>query len=166
MTYDDIAENFPEIESAREKDKYNYRYPMGESYYDLVQRLEPVIMELEKRDCAVVICHQAVARCILAYFLEEPCDKLPYLRVPLHTLIKLQPKPYGCDSETIKFDINSVDKNIEKSKSDNESETNEEAEVGNSGNCLSIPGVNHSRFRRHSKHTVNLMTNNNTVLQN
>jgi len=109
LTYDEISASFPLIEAERDNDKYNYRYPMGESYYDLVQRLEPVIMELEKRDSAIVICHQAVARCILAYFQEEPYQNLPYLKVPLHTLIKLEPKPYGCDIDKIPFDITSVD---------------------------------------------------------
>ena len=109
LTYDEISAAYPAIEAERDNDKYNYRYPMGESYYDLVQRLEPVIMELEKRDSAIVICHQAVARCILAYFEEVPYQNLPYLKVPLHTLIKLQPKPYGCDVERIAFDITSVD---------------------------------------------------------
>jgi len=33
-------------------------------------RLEPVIMELERHEDVVVICHQAVARCLLAYFLD------------------------------------------------------------------------------------------------
>ncbi|VDK74705.1 unnamed protein product [Dibothriocephalus latus] len=40
------------------------------SYEDLVARLEPVIMELERQSSIMVICHQAVARCLLAYFLE------------------------------------------------------------------------------------------------
>jgi len=33
-------------------------------------RLEPVIMELERQEDVVVVCHQAVARCLLAYFLD------------------------------------------------------------------------------------------------
>lgn len=39
---------------------------------DLVQRLEPVIMELERQEnVLLVICHQAVMRCLLAYFLTR-----------------------------------------------------------------------------------------------
>ena len=36
--------------------------PGGESYQDLVARLEPVIMELERQDSVVLIAHQAVIR--------------------------------------------------------------------------------------------------------
>lgn len=43
-----------------------------QSYEDLVQRLEPVIMELERQENILVICHQAVMRCLLAYFLDKP----------------------------------------------------------------------------------------------
>lgn len=39
--------------------------------YYLVQRLEPVIMELERQENVLVICHQAVMRCLLAYFLDK-----------------------------------------------------------------------------------------------
>lgn len=42
-----------------------------QSYEDLVQRLEPVIMELERQENILVICHQAVMRCLLAYFLDK-----------------------------------------------------------------------------------------------
>ena len=41
-----------------------------QSYEDLVMRLEPVIMELERQGDVLVVCHQAVARCLLAYFLD------------------------------------------------------------------------------------------------
>jgi broad specificity phosphatase PhoE len=47
----------------RDKDKYHYRYPSGESYEDLVARLEPVIMELERQSNVLVVSHQAVLRC-------------------------------------------------------------------------------------------------------
>lgn len=43
----------------------------SQSYEDLVQRLEPVIMELERQENVLVICHQAVMRCLLAYFLDK-----------------------------------------------------------------------------------------------
>ena len=48
------------------------RLPLAlQSYEDLVQRLEPVIMELERQENVLVICHQAVMRCLLAYFLDK-----------------------------------------------------------------------------------------------
>jgi len=55
-----------------------------------------------------VIAHQAVLRCILAYFLEINEDDLPYLEVPMHTIFKLEPVAYGCKrvvstSNSIKF---------------------------------------------------------------
>lgn len=108
MTYDEIMTKFPEEYSLREVDKYYYRYPSGESYQDLVARLEPVIMELERQENVMVICHQAVARCLLAYFLDKNRDELPYLEVPLHTVIKLAPVAYGCKMEAIPLNVRAV----------------------------------------------------------
>ena len=48
LTYEEIAERFPAEFAARDHNKLTYRYPGGESYEDLVARLEPVIMELER----------------------------------------------------------------------------------------------------------------------
>lgn len=45
---------------------------LPQSYEDLVHRLEPVIMELERQENVLVICHQAAMRCLLAYFLDKP----------------------------------------------------------------------------------------------
>jgi len=75
MTYEEIAEKFPQEFSARDKSKFSYRYPRGESYEDLVARLEPVIMELERQENVLLIGHQAVLRCLLAYFLDKPSGK-------------------------------------------------------------------------------------------
>uniref|UniRef100_A0A4W3IEZ0 6-phosphofructo-2-kinase/fructose-2,6-biphosphatase 3 n=1 Tax=Callorhinchus milii TaxID=7868 RepID=A0A4W3IEZ0_CALMI len=71
MTYEEINQKYPEEYALRDQDKYYYRYPTGESYQDLVQRLEPVIMELERQGNVLVVCHQAVMRCLLAYFLDK-----------------------------------------------------------------------------------------------
>lgn len=47
-----------------------------QSYEDLVQRLEPVIMELERQENVLVVCHQAVMRCLLAYFLDKSAGEV------------------------------------------------------------------------------------------
>ncbi|XP_037680777.1 6-phosphofructo-2-kinase/fructose-2,6-bisphosphatase 2 isoform X5 [Choloepus didactylus] len=84
------------------------------SYQDLVQRLEPVIMELERQGNVLVISHQAVMRCLLAYFLDKSADELPYLRCPLHTIFKLTPVAYGCKVETIKLNVEAVNTHRDK----------------------------------------------------
>ena len=61
LTYEEIKQRYPEEYERRNGEtgnKYSYRYPMGESYYDLVIRLEPVIMELERSENVLVVCHQ------------------------------------------------------------------------------------------------------------
>ncbi|XP_006893000.1 PREDICTED: 6-phosphofructo-2-kinase/fructose-2,6-bisphosphatase 4 isoform X4 [Elephantulus edwardii] len=78
------------------------------SYEDLVQRLEPVIMELERQENVLVICHQAVMRCLLAYFLDKAAEQLPYLKCPLHTVLKLTPLAYGCKVESIYLNVEAV----------------------------------------------------------
>ncbi|XP_026479117.1 6-phosphofructo-2-kinase/fructose-2,6-bisphosphatase 2-like isoform X1 [Ctenocephalides felis] len=109
MTYAEIQAKYPEEFASRDANKFAYRYPRGESYEDLVARLEPVIMELERQGNVLVVSHQAVLRCLLAYFLDKSADELPYLKVPLHTIIKLTPVAYGCRMEYINFSIDAVD---------------------------------------------------------
>uniref|UniRef100_A0A665XEC5 6-phosphofructo-2-kinase/fructose-2,6-bisphosphatase 2 n=1 Tax=Echeneis naucrates TaxID=173247 RepID=A0A665XEC5_ECHNA len=108
MTYEMIQKTFPEEFAARDQDKYHYRYPGGESYQDLVQRLEPVIMELERQVNVLVICHQAVMRCLLAYFLDKSAEDLPYMKCPLHTVLKLTPVAYGCKVEMFYLNVEAV----------------------------------------------------------
>ena len=100
LTYDEIKARYPEEYSCRHGDKFLYRYPNGESYEDLVARMEPVIMELERKENVVVVGHQAVLRCLLGYFLEIEEERMPYIEIPLHTVIKLTPVAYGCKVAT------------------------------------------------------------------
>ncbi|XP_047991227.1 6-phosphofructo-2-kinase/fructose-2,6-bisphosphatase isoform X1 [Leguminivora glycinivorella] len=109
MTYAEIQEKYPSDFNARDANKFAYRYPRGESYEDLVARLEPVIMELERQGNVLVVSHQAVMRCLLAYFLDKSAEELPYLHVPLHTVIKLTPVAYGCREEHVALAVDAVD---------------------------------------------------------
>ncbi|VDP61808.1 unnamed protein product [Schistosoma mattheei] len=90
-----------------------------QSYQDLVTRLEPVIMELERQTSVLVICHQAVARCLLAYFEDKNKDELPYIHVPLHTVFKLTPTAYRCIVERVKLNVPAVETHRMKPERDN-----------------------------------------------
>ncbi|CAJ0601842.1 unnamed protein product [Cylicocyclus nassatus] len=105
LTYDDIQQRYPKQAEDRARDKYHYRYPSGESYEDVVSRLEPVIMELERQANVLVVSHQAVLRCVLAYFYDMTLDELPYIDLGLHALVKLTPRAYHCDSTVYRYDV-------------------------------------------------------------
>jgi broad specificity phosphatase PhoE len=65
---------YPEDFANRDEDKFNYRYRGGESYRDVVVRLEPVIMELERQENILIFGHQVRA---------HPCS----LAFPLHSFV-------------------------------------------------------------------------------
>ncbi|KAG0043955.1 Fructose-2,6-bisphosphatase, partial [Gryganskiella cystojenkinii] len=116
MTYEEIEEQYPEDFANRDDDKFNYRYRGGESYRDVVLRLEPVIMELERQRNILIIGHQAILRCIYAYFMNHSHEKLPYIKIPLHTVIQLTPRAYTCEEKRFKVDIEAVDTHRPKPK--------------------------------------------------
>ena len=102
MTYDEIKAALPEEYAARSHDKFRYRYPRGESYQDVIQRLDVVIVELERqRNPVLVIAHQAVLRALYAYFTEVAPEDCPFLPIPLHAVIELRPHAYGCEERRI-----------------------------------------------------------------
>lgn len=70
-----LQERHPEEFAKRTADKLNYRYPgvSGESYLDVIGRVRPVIIELERqRRSIVIVCHLAVLRCgaVFVLFVE------------------------------------------------------------------------------------------------
>ena len=100
LTYAEIGERYPDEFAARQADKLHYRYPCGESYVDVIQRLEPVLLEIEReRSPVLVVAHQAVIRALYGYFKGLQPDEVPHLEVPLHTIIELRAGPYGLDEE-------------------------------------------------------------------
>ncbi|XP_020867492.1 6-phosphofructo-2-kinase/fructose-2,6-bisphosphatase isoform X1 [Arabidopsis lyrata subsp. lyrata] len=104
MTYEEVKKNMPEEYESRKKDKLRYRYPRGESYLDVIQRLEPVIIELERqRAPVVVISHQAVLRALYAYFADRPLKEIPQIEMPLHTIIEIQMGVSGVQEKRYKL---------------------------------------------------------------
>ncbi|VAH14878.1 hypothetical protein VPH35_007502 [Triticum aestivum] len=104
MTYEEIKKIMPEEYESRKKDKLRYRYPRGESYLDVIQRLEPVIIELERqRAPVVVISHQAVLRALYSYFADRPLREVPDMEMPLHTIIEIQMGVTGVEEKRYKL---------------------------------------------------------------
>lgn len=127
MSYEEMQDKFPREFAWRDQDKLRYRYPWGESYIDIMARLEPVLMELESEDNLLIISHQAVLRCILGYFLNKNFDELPYMNVPLHTVIKLTTEGYKCRLEFIKLNVECVDTYRKQPKNCSEERTTQDA---------------------------------------
>lgn len=111
LSYEELQERFPRELALRDREKLKYRYPQGESYIDVINRLVPVLTQLECETNVLTISHQAVLRCVLGYFLETPPEEIPYIHVPLHTIIKLTLQGHSYNMETIKMPIDCVDTN-------------------------------------------------------
>jgi 6-phosphofructo-2-kinase/fructose-2,6-biphosphatase 2 len=61
-------------------------------------------MEMERsRRPVLIIGHQAVLRCLIAYLTEIDQDKLPHTEVPMNTVLKITTHAYGTTVE--KFSI-------------------------------------------------------------
>eukprot|EP00045_Choanoeca_perplexa_P012873 m.142810 g.142810 ORF g.142810 m.142810 type:complete len:625 (-) comp16167_c1_seq8:934-2808(-) len=132
MTYEETQEKFPEMYEERSRNKYWTRYPRGESYADVVQRLEPRIVELERmKENVLVVCHQAVARCLLAYFqsINDLADELPHLKIPLHTVFKVTPIPYGNRIEVFPLGVEAVNTHMPRTAAASPSVSNGSSQV-------------------------------------
>ena len=64
--------------SLRSLDKIGYRYPRGESYFDILSRLDPLVHEMESyREPLLLVSHQAVMRLLYAFLMGKPRASAP-----------------------------------------------------------------------------------------
>jgi len=106
-TYAQIkAEHSYEYE-LRKKDKLHYRYPGpgGEGYLDVINRLQKVIVEVERMtDHVLLVGHRSITRVLLAYFVGLAWEDISDLDVPLGVLYMIEPKPYGVEFRAYRYD--------------------------------------------------------------
>ena len=58
IRYDEIKQRFPEEYMKRERNKLEYRYPDGESYIDVKDRLSQILMKIVGcRDSVLIVGH-------------------------------------------------------------------------------------------------------------
>lgn len=106
MTNEVIKQDFPELWAMREQDRLNFRYPGagGESFVDVIHRLGPVIIELERQHRSLlIVSHLAVQKCIYGYFMNTPLEEIPHLDLEMHTLYELTPGPHGTQVTDVKL---------------------------------------------------------------
>jgi broad specificity phosphatase PhoE len=90
MRYEDIKRLAPDEATLRAMDKIGYRYPRGESYFDILSRLDPLVHEMESyHEPLLIVSHQAVLRVLYAYLMGKPRASAPKIEIPLHTVMKI-----------------------------------------------------------------------------
>ncbi|CCK71632.1 bifunctional nucleoside/nucleotide kinase/histidine phosphatase family protein KNAG_0H02190 [Huiozyma naganishii CBS 8797] len=107
LTNAQIEQIAPREYKLRQCDKLRYRYPGtgGESYLDVINRVRPVITEIERlEDSVLLITHRVVARVLLGYFMSLKFDAVTQLDVPLHCVYKLDLLPYGIKWTLYEYD--------------------------------------------------------------
>ncbi|XP_024942359.1 6-phosphofructo-2-kinase/fructose-2,6-bisphosphatase isoform X2 [Cephus cinctus] len=127
LSYEEMQEQYPQEFAWRDQDKLRYRYPWGESYIDIMQRVESVIAELQQANNILVVSHQAVLRCILGFFMDKTPEELPYMDVPLHTIIRITSQGYNYKLEFIKLPIECVNTTRTKPKNCSPNRTADDA---------------------------------------
>ncbi|KAF1979214.1 bifunctional 6-phosphofructo-2-kinase/fructose-2,6-bisphosphate 2-phosphatase [Bimuria novae-zelandiae CBS 107.79] len=106
LTYEEIRTRHREEFDRRRSDKISYRYPGpgGEGYLDVINRIRPVIVELERMtDHCLLVTHRSVARVLLAYFQGLKREDVADLDCPLGMLYQLEPKPYGVEFKAWRY---------------------------------------------------------------
>ncbi|KAK5661521.1 hypothetical protein OQA88_11425 [Cercophora sp. LCS_1] len=106
MTYEEIAQKYPEEYNKRSRDKLQYIYPGvgGEGYLQVISRLRDMVREIERiTDHVLIISHRSVCRVLMAYFMDLTRDDIADLDVPLGILYAIEPKPYGIEFHAYKY---------------------------------------------------------------
>ncbi|KAK3493091.1 hypothetical protein B0T13DRAFT_41514 [Neurospora crassa] len=107
MTYEEIAQQYPEEYQKRSKDKLHYIYPGvgGEGYLQVISRLRDMVREIERiTDHVLIVGHRSVCRVLMAYFMDLTRESIADLDVPLGMLYAIEPKPYGIEFHAYKYD--------------------------------------------------------------
>lgn len=110
MTYSEIKQTAPDEFIKRKKDKLSYRYPRGESYLDVINRLDSIVHDVERmQDPILIVGHQGILRILYAYFTNQKREDAPFISIPLNHVIKLEPHTYECKVERVNLNLSSDD---------------------------------------------------------
>ena len=93
-SYTQFKDEHPDLFAARERDKYHWSFPGGESYATALERVKPLLNTLiEERKAALIVGHQGMNRIILRYLLKLEQEEIPYLIIPNAVIFEIQLEP-------------------------------------------------------------------------
>ncbi|KAL6041106.1 6-phosphofructo-2-kinase/fructose-2, 6-bisphosphatase-like isoform X4 [Balamuthia mandrillaris] len=104
MSLANIKEQMPDFWESWMNNPAGVRFPGGESYFDVVRRLDTLVYDLERQvNPVLVVSHLSTLQVLYSYFVDCPVEKCPQLSIPRHTVIQLTPFQYGWKEE--RFDL-------------------------------------------------------------
>ncbi|KAF9435598.1 hypothetical protein BGZ76_005908 [Entomortierella beljakovae] len=104
MSPQEIQEKYPDECRRAVNDPYRHRFSRAESYYDLANRLEKVILELEReKNDVLIVAHESVIRCLYSYLHGLPEAEIPSLEIPEGVLLELTPTAYTIEEKRHKI---------------------------------------------------------------
>ena len=84
-----------------EKEPFTTRFPGGESYFDLMHRLEMTLIEIEQQTVPVLLVgHRSVLQILYSYFAGIDIRTSPTIDIPHGVVIEFIPHPGGSFSQT------------------------------------------------------------------
>ncbi|WBW71345.1 6-phosphofructo-2-kinase [Schizosaccharomyces osmophilus] len=107
LTMKEFAEKYPEEYQVIQRRDVSYRFSGlgGESYLDVVHRLQPIIVELERCSGNVlVIAHRVVSNILMTYFLNYSPEEIIDVGLPLHTLYCIESDRYSTVCKFFNYD--------------------------------------------------------------
>jgi len=86
-THDEIAAEDPGVHQRRDKDKWNFMVPGGESYRDAAVRIREFLLTLDRP--SVIVGHGASGRILRGYLLGLKPSRVPHLEAPQDKVLRL-----------------------------------------------------------------------------
>jgi broad specificity phosphatase PhoE len=87
-----IREEYPEWYEQLQREPFYTRFPGGESYSDLIDRLYSVVIDVEQQlGPAVIVSHVSVLQVLVSYFRGTPIQECMDIEIPMHTVMKFTP---------------------------------------------------------------------------
>ena len=92
LTEDQFERQHPDEFERWRSNMRHTRFPGGESYADLLQRIEPFLIELEQQTSPVlVVSHLSVLQMLSAYFTGLPLEEALNTSIPHHSILQIEP---------------------------------------------------------------------------
>ncbi|GMH85059.1 hypothetical protein TrVE_jg14200 [Triparma verrucosa] len=105
MTPAQIKESMPEEFQDFMANPFTYRVPNGESYSDLVKRLDPFVLHMERTtEPMLIVSHMSVLQVLMGYFCDKTWNEIAKARFPPGVVVQLTPSHYGWKEEFFRLE--------------------------------------------------------------